>query len=70
MNRPFEVADTASQRTLARTLRMRDVVVIVVGTVIGSGIYIVPATVLRQRAIPGSRWRYGSWPACSRCSVR
>lgn len=33
---------------LERTLRMRDLVVICVGTVIGSGIFIVPATVLRQ----------------------
>lgn len=33
---------------LARSLRLRDIVVIVVGTVIGSGIFIVPATVLRQ----------------------
>jgi basic amino acid/polyamine antiporter, APA family len=35
-------------RTLERTLRLRDLVVIVVGTVIGSGIFVVPATVLRQ----------------------
>jgi basic amino acid/polyamine antiporter, APA family len=34
--------------TLERTLRLRDIIVIVVGTVIGSGIFIVPATVLRQ----------------------
>lgn len=33
---------------LERTLRMRDLIVICVGTVIGSGIFIVPATVLRQ----------------------
>lgn len=33
---------------LERTLRMRDLVVICVGTVIGSGIFIVPATVLKQ----------------------
>ena len=33
---------------LERTLRMRDLVVICVGAVIGSGIFIVPATVLRQ----------------------
>ena len=35
-------------RTLARTLRLRDLIVIVVGAVIGSGIFIVPATVLQQ----------------------
>lgn len=40
--------EDADRRTLTRTLRLRDVVVIVVGTVIGSGIFIVPATVLRQ----------------------
>ena len=40
--------------TLERTLRLRDVTAIVVGTVIGSGIFIVPATVLRQTgADPG-----------------
>ncbi len=33
---------------LERTLRTRDLAVICVGTVIGSGIFIVPATVLRQ----------------------
>lgn len=33
---------------LARTLGLRDLVLIVVGTVIGSGIFIVPATVLAQ----------------------
>ncbi|MGH7505984.1 MAG: amino acid permease, partial [Longimicrobiales bacterium] len=35
-------------RTLERTLRLRDMTLIVIGLVIGSGIFIVPATVLRQ----------------------
>lgn len=35
-------------RELERTLGLRDLTVIVVGTVIGSGIFIVPATVLQQ----------------------
>jgi APA family basic amino acid/polyamine antiporter len=35
-------------RTLARTLGFTDLVLIVIGTVIGSGIFIVPAIVLRQ----------------------
>ena len=35
-------------RTLARSLGFTDLVLIVIGTVIGSGIFIVPATVLRQ----------------------
>ena len=35
-------------RTLERTLRRRDLILIVVGTVIGSGIFIVPGVVLRQ----------------------
>ena len=34
--------------TLARTLRLRDLVFIVVGTVIGSGIFLVPGIVLRE----------------------
>ncbi|MBI4409961.1 MAG: amino acid permease, partial [Gemmatimonadetes bacterium] len=35
-------------RTLPRTLRLRDLIPIVVGSVIGSGIFLVPGTVLRQ----------------------
>ena len=38
----------ASGATLDRTLGFRDLVLIVIGTVIGSGIFIVPATVLTQ----------------------
>jgi basic amino acid/polyamine antiporter, APA family len=34
--------------TLERTLRLRDMTLLVIGVVIGSGIFIVPATVLRQ----------------------
>ena len=43
------VARTERPRaSLARTLGQRDLVLIVVGTVIGSGIFLVPSTVLRQ----------------------
>lgn len=35
-------------RTLERTLNLKDLVLLVIGAVIGSGIFIVPATVLRQ----------------------
>jgi APA family basic amino acid/polyamine antiporter len=35
-------------RQLERTLGLRELILIVIGTVIGSGIFIVPATVLRQ----------------------
>src|SRR3954466_13951805 len=35
-------------RTLDRTLGFTDLVLIVIGTVIGSGIFIVPATVMTQ----------------------
>lgn len=38
----------ATTRELARVLRFRDVVLIVVGTVIGSGIFLVPGGVLRD----------------------
>jgi APA family basic amino acid/polyamine antiporter len=38
----------AAKRTLARTLGSRDLTLIVIGTVIGSGIFIVPGAVLRQ----------------------
>ena len=35
-------------RTLERTLGLKELILIVIGTVIGSGIFIVPATVLQQ----------------------
>jgi APA family basic amino acid/polyamine antiporter len=38
------------QRSLQRVLGLRELVLIVIGTVIGSGIFIVPATVLQQTA--------------------
>src|SRR5574341_437490 len=38
----------ASTRELARVLRLSDVILIVVGTVIGSGIFLVPGSVLRE----------------------
>lgn len=40
--------EVVPERTLRRTLGFTDLVLIVIGTVIGSGIFIVPATVLRQ----------------------
>ena len=39
---------TATTRELARVLRLPDVILIVVGTVIGSGIFLVPGGVLRD----------------------
>jgi APA family basic amino acid/polyamine antiporter len=39
---------TGTTRTLQRTLGLNDLILIVIGTVIGSGIFIVPATVLRE----------------------
>jgi APA family basic amino acid/polyamine antiporter len=39
---------TTTDRSLQRTLGLKDLILIVIGTVIGSGIFIVPATVLRQ----------------------
>jgi APA family basic amino acid/polyamine antiporter len=38
----------APPRSLPRTLGLRDLILIVIGTVIGSGIFLVPSTVLRQ----------------------
>ena len=40
--------DSGPTGGLRRTLRPRDLVFIVVGTVIGSGIFLVPGPVLRQ----------------------
>ena len=42
------VRPEVASSTLVRSLGLRDLIFIVVGTVIGSGIFIVPATVLRQ----------------------
>jgi APA family basic amino acid/polyamine antiporter len=44
--RPHEADERA--RSLRRTLRPRDLILIVIGTVIGSGIFLVPGPVLRQ----------------------
>jgi APA family basic amino acid/polyamine antiporter len=38
----------ASPTTLERTLGLRDLILLIIGTVIGSGIFIVPGAVLRQ----------------------
>lgn len=45
---PVSAAAPATVGALRRTLGFRDLVLLAVGTVIGSGIFIVPATVLRQ----------------------
>ena len=46
----MEIAETAITpgASLTRSLRLRDLIFIVVGTVIGSGIFVVPGAVLRQ----------------------
>ena len=46
--RRTDAQGAVATRTLARTFGVRDIVLIVIGTVIGSGIFIVPATVLRE----------------------
>ena len=49
MDRPLDpTLDPTAARTLDRTLGFTDLMLIVIGTVIGSGIFIVPATVLTQ----------------------
>ena len=45
---PVAASRVEPPRSLARTLGLRDLILIVVGTVIGSGIFLVPSTVLRQ----------------------
>jgi len=44
----MEQRSAPDAHTLSRTLGFTDLVLIVIGTVIGSGIFIVPATVLAQ----------------------
>ncbi|HJR67647.1 MAG TPA: amino acid permease [Gemmatimonadaceae bacterium] len=48
MTSPAPLAADESARSLRRTLRPRDLILIVIGTVIGSGIFLVPGPVLRQ----------------------
>src|SRR5207237_10937671 len=46
--RPIRRGMSVPAQSLARTLRLRDLIFIVVGTVIGSGIFVVPGAVLRD----------------------
>ncbi len=48
MTSPAPLASDPPARSLRRTLRPRDLILIVIGTVIGSGIFLVPGPVLRQ----------------------
>src|SRR5688572_7360509 len=48
MTPPASLAADEPARSLRRTLRPRDLILIVIGTVIGSGIFLVPGPVLRQ----------------------
>ena len=48
MTSPAPLAADEPARSLRRTLRPRDLILIVIGTVIGSGIFLVPGPVLRQ----------------------
>ena len=48
MTSPAPLASDEPARSLRRTLRPRDLILIVIGTVIGSGIFLVPGPVLRQ----------------------
>src|SRR5687768_17643874 len=48
MTSPVPHASDEAVRSLRRTLRPRDLILIVIGTVIGSGIFLVPGPVLRQ----------------------
>jgi APA family basic amino acid/polyamine antiporter len=48
MTSPAPLASDEPERSLRRTLRPRDLILIVIGTVIGSGIFLVPGPVLRQ----------------------
>src|SRR5688500_15619099 len=48
MTSPVPLASDEPARSLRRTLRPRDLILIVIGTVIGSGIFLVPGPVLRQ----------------------
>lgn len=48
MLQTVEAMNTISKTELPRVLRLRDLVLLVIGLVIGSGIFIVPGAVLRQ----------------------
>jgi len=53
---------------LVRTLRLRDLILLIIGSVIGSGIFMVPGTILREVdgsvSVASLVWIAGG---CSRC---
>ncbi len=62
-------ASSPDRPQLRRILGMRDLVLLIIGTVIGSGIFLVPGTILKSvgNSLPVAL-RYGSLVECSRCS--
>ena len=48
MDRPFPASVPSPPATLARTLGLRDLTMLVIGAVIGSGIFLVPGAIQRQ----------------------
>ena len=57
--------------TLIRTLSLRDLTLLIIGAVIGSGIFFVPAEVLEPRAAPFQyRYSCGLQADCCHCSAR
>jgi len=68
----FSVMDHEQPSTngLERTLGLKDLTLLIIGTVIGSGIFIVPGAYCDRR-MAASRWRCwsGSWAEFFRCSA-
>ena len=56
-----------NSRELSRRLGMWDAVAIVVGTIIGSGVFIVPGSI--ARALPSGEWMLGIWLAAGALSL-
>ena len=50
-----------NSRELSRRLGLWDSVAIVVGTIIGSGVFIVPGSIARE--LPSGEWMLGIWLA-------
>ncbi len=56
-----------NSRELSRRLGLWDSVAIVVGTIIGSGVFIVPGSIARE--LPSGEWMMGIWLAAGVLSL-
>ena len=66
-NAPFVYPSAMNSRELPRRLGLWDSVAIVIGTIIGSGVFIVPGSIARE--LPSADWMLGIWLAAGALSL-